>query len=83
MGVVSRANSGTDLEIGDMVIADSDTNPATPQDIENFLLTIDADNNPANGPRDVVEIGVDIGSGSGTGGDPYVADEWEVEEEDD
>lgn len=78
MGIVSQANPGTDLEIGDMVIADSDTNPATAQAIEDFLLTIDADNNPANGPRDVVEIGVDI-----VGPSPYTADSWEVEEEDD
>jgi hypothetical protein len=82
MGVVSRAELDTDLEIGDLVIADSDANPpmpATPQAIEGFLLSIDADNDPANGPRDIVEIGIDIGTGS----PPYLADEWEVEEEDD
>ena len=81
MGVVSRADLDTDLEIGDLVIADSDANPpmpATPQAIEGFLLTIDADNDPANGPRDIVEIGIVI-----SGGAPYLADEWEVEEEDD
>ena len=83
MGIVSQADSGTDLEIGDMVIADSDTNPATPQAIEDFLLTIDADNNPANGPRDVVEIGVAIDTGDGDDVSPYTADSWEVEEEDD
>jgi hypothetical protein len=81
MGVVSRADLDTDLEIGDLVIADSDANPpmpATPQAIEGFLLTIDADNDPANGPRDIVEIGIVI-----NGGAPYLADKWEVEEEDD
>ncbi len=83
MGIVSQANAFTELEIGDMVVSTGDGGSTTPQAIDDFLTLVDDDSNASNGPRDVVEIGVDVGTGNGSGGSPYTADEWEVEEEDD
>ena len=82
MGVVSMADADTELEIEDVEIAPGN-GLTTPQAIDDFLLMVDADSNAANGPRDVVEIGVDVGIGNGSSGSPYSADEWEIEEEDD
>ena len=81
MGITSVANSNTELEIEDIEIAPGN-GLTTEADIDAFLGLIDDDTNPANGPRDVVEVGVDIGTGNGIGA-PYDADEWEIEEEDD
>ncbi len=81
MGVVSMATSITELEFEDTEIAPGD-GLTTNADIDAFLGMIDADTDPANGPRDVVEIEVDVTSGDGKT-TPYLADEWEIEEEDD
>jgi hypothetical protein len=82
MGIVSMADENTELEVEDIEIAPGN-GLTTPQAIDDFLLMVDADADPSNGPRDVVEIGVDITTGDGSGGLPYSADEWEIEEEDD
>lgn len=81
MGVVSVANANTELEIEDVEIAPGD-GFTTNADIDAFLDLVDDDTNPVNGPRDVVEIEVDIDTGDGKA-TPYAADEWEIEEEDD
>lgn len=80
MGITSVANSSTELEVGDVVIAPGGS--TTDADIDAFLGEVDADTNASNGPRDVVEMGFDITTGNGTT-TAYTADEWEIEEEDD
>lgn len=82
MGIVTEANACTELEIDDMVISGDEVCDTTEQGIDDFLTLVDDDTDAANGPRSVVEIGVNITTGDG-GADPYTADEWEVEEEDD
>lgn len=55
-------------------------------DIGSFLKMLDDDNivNSANGPRDVVDVRKGtINGGDGSFGDPYLADQTEIEEEDD
>ncbi len=83
MGIVSQAGACTELEIGDMVISGDEVCDTTAQGINDFLALVDGDTNPGNGPRDIVEVGIDISTGLGTTDQPYPADEWEVEEEDD
>lgn len=83
MGIVSQANNSTELEIGDVVISTGEGGSTTDQAIDDFLIQVDDDTNSANGPRDVVEIGFDVTTGDGSTGSPYIADEWEIEEEDD
>jgi hypothetical protein len=87
MGITSIANSFTELEVGDVEIAPGDGS-TTDADIEVFLLEIDADDNASNGPRDVVEMEFDITTGfdiiiDGGATRAYIAEEWEIEEEDD
>jgi len=81
MGITSVANSFTELEVGDVEIAPGDGS-TTNADIEAFLDQVDADTNASNGPRDVIEMGFDITTGDGTT-TAYIAEEWEIEEEDD
>ena len=84
MGIISEADACIELEIGDSVIADGETCPTEEQAIDNFLNQIDDNTDPSDGPRDVVEIGIDLSTGAnGSAGSPYPADEWEIEEEDD
>jgi hypothetical protein len=81
MGITTEANGSTELEDQDVEIAPGDGTTSNAQ-IDAFLGEIDADANAANGPRDVVEMGFDITTGDGTT-TPYIADEWEIEDEDD
>jgi hypothetical protein len=77
MGVTSQAaDPGTELELDDSPFTGT---------LAMFLDMIDDDNivNSMNGPRDIVDVKIDTTSGNGTGGSPYVADEIEIEEEDD
>jgi hypothetical protein len=83
MGIVSDADACTEIEIGDMVVSGDEVCDTTLQGIDDFLTLVDDDTNAVNGPRDIVEIGFEITSGSGTDIDPYLAEEWEIEEEDD
>ena len=83
MGLVSRADACTELELGDMVISGDAVCDTTLEGIDDFLMQVDDDTNATNGPRDVMEIGFRLSSGSGTAGSPYLAEEWEIEEEDD
>ena len=71
MGVTSMADGDTELEIDDSPFIGS---------VTSFLEMIDDD---ANGPRDIVEVDVDTTTGDGSIGNPYSADEIEIEEEDD
>ena len=81
MGITAVANANTELEIEDVEIAPGN-GLTTPADIDAFLGLVDDDTNPVNGPRDVVEIGFDVGTGNGST-TPYAAEEMEIEEEDD
>jgi len=74
MNVVSQGNGGTELQIDDMLYAGT---------LTQFLDLVDDNDNPADGARDIIEIGFDVSSGDGSAGAPYVAEEIEVEEEDD
>jgi len=76
MGVTSQADPGIELELSDVAFAGG---------LTAFLDLIDDDNivNAVNGPRDVIEMRFDITTGVGSGGNPYTADEIEIEEEDD
>ena len=71
-----------ELEIEDVIIAPGNGVSPSAVEIASFLGQIDDDTNPANGPRDVVEVGFDIGTGDGKT-TPYTAEEIEIEEEDD
>jgi hypothetical protein len=85
MGVSSVADADTELEFEDTEIA-SGGGSTTEDDIDSFLELIDDDDivNTTNGPRDVVEVNVDTtNGGDGSIGNPYSADEIEIEEEDD
>ena len=85
MGVSSVADADTELEFEDTEIA-SGGGSTTEDDKDSFLDTIDDDDivNTTNGPRDVVEVNVDTtNGGDGSIGNPYSADEIEIEEEDD
>ena len=85
MGISSVADSDTELEIEDTVIA-SGSGSTTEADINSFLNMIDDDNfvNNNNGPRDVVDVRIDTTSGGdGSFLDPYIADQIEIELEDD
>ena len=79
MGITSVADGFTELEIGDVVITPGDGTTSN-DNIDAFLLEVDADTNASNGPRDAVEMGFDITSFNGTA---YTAEEWEIEEEHD
>jgi hypothetical protein len=81
MGIVSQGNTATKLEVDDNPFAG---------DLFSFLNLVDDNDDPADGSRDVLEVGFDIDSGDGSGGtpytsggDPYTAEEIEIEEEDD
>ena len=74
MNIVSQGNGSTELEIDDMLFTGT---------LAQFLNLIDDNNDPADGSRDVLEIGFSISSGDGSNGSPYTAEEMEIEEEDD
>lgn len=74
MNIVSQGNGGTELEVDDTQFGGS---------LTQFLNLVDDNDNPADGSRDIIEIGFDIGSGDGSSGSPYTAEEIEIEEEDD
>ena len=81
MGIVSQGNAATKLEVDDNPFAG---------DLFSFLNLVDDNDDPADGSRDVLEVGFDIDSGNGSGGTPYtsggtpyIAEEIEIEEEDD
>ncbi len=85
MGISSVADSDTELEIEDTVIA-AGSGSTSEADIDSFLNMIDDDNvvNSTNGPRDVVDVRIDTtNSGNGSFGSPYLADQIEIELEDD
>ena len=85
MGVSSVADADTELDFEDTEIA-SGEGSTTEDDIDSFLDMIDDDDivNTTNGSRDVVEVNVDTtNGGDGSIGNPYSADEIEIEEEDD
>jgi len=85
MGISSVADSDTELEVEDTVIA-SGSGSTTEGDIDSFLNMIDDDNtvNSTNGPRDVVDVRIDTtNGGDGTFVNPYLADQIEIEVEDD
>jgi len=74
MTLVSQGNGGTELEVEDSLFTGS---------LTQFLDLIDDNDDPADGSRDVVEVGFDITGGDGSSGSPYTAEEIEIEEEDD
>jgi len=74
MGIVSQGNAATELEVDDTPYSGS---------LSSFLNLVDDNDDPADGSRDVLEVDFDIASGDGSGGDPYTAEEIEIEEEDD
>jgi hypothetical protein len=85
MGISSVADSDTELEIENTVIA-TGSGSTTEADIDAFLNMIDDDNivNSSNGPQDIVDVRIDTtNGGDGSFGDPYLADQIEIEEEDD
>jgi hypothetical protein len=69
MGIVSQGNIATELEVDDIPYTGS---------LSSFLDLVDDNDDPADGSRDVLEVGFNIGSGA-----PYTAKEIEIEEEDD
>jgi len=74
MGVTSKADENTELELDDVPFGGS---------VASFLGMIDDDADPTNGSRDVVEVKIDTTNGNGTPDESYRADEIETEEEDD
>ena len=85
MGISSVADSDTELEIEDTVIA-AGSGSTTEADIDSFLNMIDDDNivNSTNGPRDIVDVRTDTtNGGNGSFGSPFLADQIEIEVEDD
>ena len=74
MSIVAEGNGGTELEIDDMPYS---------QGLTSFLDLVDDNDNPADGSRDVIKVGFDITIGDGSSGSPYIAEEMEIEEEDD
>ena len=73
MGIVSQGNAATELEVDDTPYTGS---------LSSFLNLVDDNDDPADGSRDVIEVEFDVDSGDGSG-TPYVAEEIEIEEEDD
>jgi len=73
MGIVSQGSPATELEVDDTLYTGS---------LSSFLNLVDDNDDPADGSRDVLEVGFDIDSGDGSG-NPYAAEEIEIEEEDD
>ena len=65
MGITSTANSSTQLEIEDVLFTGT---------LEDFLGMIDDDNDPTNGPRDIVDVRIDTNT--------FTADQIEIEIED-
>jgi hypothetical protein len=85
MGISSQAGANTELEFEDIQIAPG-SGLTTEADIDAFLDMIDDDDvvSITNGPRDVIEVQIDTtNGGNGSLGNPYAADEIEIEEEDD
>ena len=85
MGISSVAVSDTELEIEDSLIA-AGSGSTSEADIDWFLKMIDDDNvvNSSNGPRDVVDVRIDTSNGgNGSFASPYLADQIELELEDD
>ncbi len=84
MGVTALADADTELEVDDVQIAPGN-GLTTETEIDDFLGQIDDDNiiSLTNGPRDKVEVQIDTTSGDGSIGNPYPANEIELEEEDD
>lgn len=84
MSITSVAGVNTELEIDDTLVASGEGSSTTEAQINTFLNAIDDDANPANGPRDVIEVRVDTtNGGNGSSVNPYAADEIEIEHEDD
>jgi hypothetical protein len=84
MGVTALAGANTELEVDDVLVAPGD-GLTTEMEIDNFLAQVDDDDiiSLTNGPRDKVEVQIDTTSGDGSSGNPYPANEIELEEEDD
>ncbi len=81
MGISSIVNPNSQLEDEDMIIAPGGGTAEALIDI--FLDSIDDDDNVTNGPRDEVEVRIDISVGDGSLGSPYAAVQVEIEREDD
>ena len=80
MGISSIVDSSTKLEDEDIIIA-----PGGGTDelvIDRFLNSIDDDGDATNGPRDEVEVRIDLSTGDGSLGSPYTAVHIEIERED-
>ena len=80
MGISSIVDSSTKLEDEDIIIA-----PGGGTDelvIDSFLNSIDDDGDATNGPRDEVEVRIDLSTGDGSLGSPYTAVQIEIERED-
>jgi hypothetical protein len=77
MGIVTQGVSGvsgTELKLNDAPFMGS---------LSQFLSLIDDNTLAVDGPRDIIDVDFEIDPGDGSDVTPYVAHEYEIEEEDD
>jgi len=81
MGISSLVDPDTKLKDDGIIIQPGD-GTTTLTEIDNYLDSIDDDNDPSNGPRDVVQVLIDTTFGDGSSTTPYSTDQVEIDRED-